>query len=53
MMPVHPTDSTTLSACRRAFYDKRLAQEVEGEALGDVRPRRLPMSNAPLPPRGA
>ena len=23
---------------RRAFYDKRLAQEVDGEALGDVRP---------------
>ena len=23
--------------CRRAFFDKRLSQEVEGEALGEVR----------------
>lgn len=26
-----------LLGCRRAFYDKRLAQEVLGDALGDVR----------------
>lgn len=24
--------------CRRAFYDKRVSQEVDGEALGEVRP---------------
>ena len=26
-----------VTPCRRAFFDKRLAQEVEGDALGDVR----------------
>ena len=36
--------------CRRAFYDKRLAMEVDGEALGEVNfPSFLPPS--PLPPR--
>ena len=30
-------DVTIVVLCRRAFYDKRLAQEVDGEALGDVR----------------
>ncbi len=26
-----------LNYCRRAFYDKRVSQEVDGEALGEVR----------------
>lgn len=26
-----------LHLCRRAFYDKRVSQEVDGEALGEVR----------------
>ena len=29
--------------CRRAFYDKRVSQEVDGEALGEVRPRPCPL----------
>lgn len=28
---------TTPALCRRAFFDKRLAQEVEGDSLGEVR----------------
>ena len=28
---------TGVVPCRRAFFDKRLAQEVEGDSLGEVR----------------
>ena len=28
--------------CRRAFYDKRVSQEVDGECLGEVRRLRRP-----------
>ena len=30
------TDRDPCCNCSRAFFDKRLAQEVEGEALGEV-----------------
>lgn len=36
-----------LPLCRRAFYDKRVSQEVDGEALGEVRVAAGGVSSAP------
>lgn len=37
-----------MAHCRRAFYDKRLAQEVNGEALGEVSIRYAPRPPFPV-----
>ena len=42
------TTPTGVCMCRRAFYDKRVSQEVNGEALGEVRRRRRRRSLPPL-----